>query len=65
MLALASFAVGAVASVATPTVQPSTHGETVGGSDGSKAGASAPDLALGASDAVTDTGIEENAPRPA
>lgn len=56
MLAIASFAVGVVASVATPTVQPSSEGEAVGGPEGvNKAGTSAPDLALGVSDAAADT----------
>lgn len=69
MLAIASFAVGVVASLATPTVQPSTDGEAAGGTGERKAKTSAPDLALGASDAGTgaDTGVdtEKNSQRTA
>lgn len=64
MLAIASFAVGAVASVVTPTVQPSAERDTAG-DQGGKSVTTAPDLALGASDADAGSSADGNGPRHA
>ncbi|MCK1796810.1 hypothetical protein MTQ01_12450 [Streptomyces sp. XM4193] len=50
MLAIASFAVGVVASLATPTVQPPAEADARGESGGT----SAPDLAAGAADELRE-----------
>lgn len=52
MLAIASFAVGVVASLATPTVQPSAEADALGDTGGT----SSPDLASGVDGELDERG---------